>query len=464
MRRTKKPLGKLHRRNLETLACLVAFLFLCLSVSIGQLKKIQLVDTENQYRTVLNQYVVPIEQGNYVACEYPYVIVTTAGDVVYENKDVFQLVGHKVNVNEILTMDESFIRNHDNYTKVFFTVNQGDTIDRFIVFLVPLDEKKDQVGSKVVKAMVPMIVGTAISVSVFAYQMLSANRKVLHPIEEISDSAKAIINGDYGKEVLRVYDTKVQANEVGDLTYSFELMRDELKAKQIKEEQLKKAQQELISCISHDLKTPLSTIKAYSEGLRDGIARTKEDKEEYVQIIIEKTNLLTTMISELLEYSNAQLKQMDIKKEEIYLADYFTPVLKELEIYVKQNDMEFSSEVMEENPILTIDPKRITEVLYNLIENSMKYRREEKAKVLIKVSRTDKQVLVRVIDNGIGINANDIPYVFDKFYRAEKSRSSNIPGSGLGLSICKYIVEQHNGEIYCKNISPSGCEFGFTIN
>lgn len=464
MKNTSKQRGKLHKRNIETLACMVAFLFLCFWISIVSVQKIRFVDTENEERILLKQYVQKIEQGDYVSCDYPYLVISTQGDVLHHNQDVFQFYQNKVNVEEILTIDESFLHNYKDYTKVFFTTKQDQTVTGFVIFLIPLNETRQQVSGDIVMAVHPLIVGFVVSIGVLIYQIFYSNKRVLRPISEITESARAIINGNYEKEVLRVYSEKVQANEVGQLTYSFELMRDELKAKQIKEEQLKKSQQELISCISHDLKTPISTIQAYAEGLRDGIARTDSERMEYVHTILEKTSLLNAMITELLEFSNTQLKQLDINKEEIYLQDYLTPVLKELEGYVTYHSMKLNITNMEENPLVTIDPKRITEVLYNLIENSIKYKQTINPMIHIHVSRKEKHVLIRVIDNGIGINASDIPYVFDKFYRAEKSRSSNIPGSGLGLSICKYIIEQHNGEIYCKNLSSSGCEFGFTIN
>ena len=101
-------------------------------------------------------------------------------------------------------------------------------------------------------------------------------------------------------------------------------------------------------------------------------------------------------------------------------------------------------------------------MLYNLVDNSLKYRRE-KGEIEIIAMRQGEDVLVRVLDSGIGISNEDLPHIFDKFYRAEKSRSSSIPGSGLGLSICKYIVENHGGSIYCKNRQGHGCEIGFTI-
>jgi signal transduction histidine kinase len=323
---------------------------------------------------------------------------------------------------------------------------------------------KDTLYTRAVWSFLPIITGVLISACILIIRTNYCNRSILKPINEICSSANAIIAGNYDLEVIRVYEKVIGKNEVGDLTYSFELMRDELKEKQIHEEKLKKSQQELISCISHDLKTPISTIKAYSEGLRDGIARTPQSQTDYIKVIIDKTDLLIGMINELLQYSNTQLRQLDINRRELYFLEYFNFTMKELKVYVEQKNVEFSYELKTADMLVEIDPKRITEVLYNLVDNSLKYiDSERQGRIVIEAERAADFILIKVKDNGIGISSDDIPYVFDKFYRAEKSRSSSIPGSGLGLSICKYIVHEHGGEIYCKSRHNKGCEIGFTV-
>jgi signal transduction histidine kinase len=169
------------------------------------------------------------------------------------------------------------------------------------------------------------------------------------------------------------------------------------------------------------------------------------------------------MIQELLEYSSAQLRKLEINRVEIYFNDYFHPLMKEIEIYVRQNGLEFFYEPRLSNALVTIDPRRITEVIYNLVDNSIKYSHKQCGQISIITDREDGFVLIKVKDNGVGISDEDIPYVFDTFYRAEKSRSTSIPGSGLGLSICKYIINEHGGEIYCSSDHKNGCEIGFTL-
>lgn len=369
-----------------------------------------------------------------------------------------------LNTQEMLQTDKSFSINNKNEIKEGFVLENEGKVNGFVVFLIPeKDILIESNSTRVINIFSPVFIGILISASIVLARTLYFSRRILTPLKEISSSTKGIIAGNYDLEVIRTYEKQIGENEVGDLTYSFELMRDELKAKQIREEVLKKSQQELISCISHDLKTPISTIKAYSEGLRDGIARTPKAQEDYVNIIIGKTDLLIGMINELLEYSNTELNQLEINMKEVYFYEYFIPVMKELEVYVKQKNIDFAYEVNNEDMLVNIDKRRITEVLYNLVENSIKYMKGATGSIVIEAERQNGKVLIKVKDDGIGISPDDIPYVFDKFYRAEKSRSSSIPGSGLGLSICKYIIEAHGGEVYCKSRHNKGCEFGFTL-
>jgi signal transduction histidine kinase len=169
------------------------------------------------------------------------------------------------------------------------------------------------------------------------------------------------------------------------------------------------------------------------------------------------------MIKELLDISNAQLRKLEIQKQEIYFANYFEEMMREIQIFARQRSAEIIWENQAADMIVMIDPKRITEVLYNLVENSLKYVKDDPLLIEIIAINGDQGVQITVKDNGIGIEADDIPYVFDKFYRAEKSRTSSIPGSGLGLSICKYIIEEHGGTIKCKSRKGVGCEIIFTI-
>lgn len=456
--------NKLSIINIITAAIIVVVLLVSVSISYFTYMSLDFTSYDNEIRLLVAEQRNKIENGIYEKGNYPYIVFNLKGSVLYAEPPFIYKAGESVNVQEMLQFDKSFAHEFRNHVKESFVLQKSGETFGFAVFLIPEYEVfRNSNKSLAGYVFAPVIIGLIITILIIIIRTFYCNRRILQPLKEIAASAKGIIAGNYDLEVLRTYWKTVNENEVGDLTYAFELMRDELKAKQIREEQLKKSQQELISCISHDLKTPISTIRAYSEGLRDGIAKTREKQDEFVKIIIDKTELLTGMINNLLEYSNAQLNQLDIVRKEIYFLDFFIPLMYEIEIFIKQNGLSFSYVGKAPNMLVSIDTKRITEVIYNLVENSIKYTDSENGKIEIKAERQDKFVLIKVMDNGIGISPDDIPYVFDKFYRAEKSRSTSIPGSGLGLSICKYIIEEHGGEVYCKSGYKKGCEIGFTL-
>lgn len=456
--------NKLYKVNIITAAIIAAVLFVSTMLAIFIYSKSDFNRYDNSVRMLVAGQRNDIEKGIYNNGTYPYVVFDLAGKVLYSSSPFEEKIGYVVNVQDMLQYDESFFKHDKNDVKESFILEKNGVTNGFVVFLLPRNEIMTNTNnSRKWPIFLPVIIGQIICVIILIIRTTYCNSCILKPLNEISTSAKGIIAGNYDLEVIRVYGKRIDENEVGELTFAFELMRDELKAKQVKEEALKKSQQELISCISHDLKTPISTIKAYSEGLRDNIAKTPESEKQFVKIIINKTDLLIGMINELLEYSNAQLNQLEINRREVYFLDYFNPLIREIEIFVKQNGLDFSYEQNSPNMILNIDTKRITEVMYNLVENSIKYSGEGKGKIIVKLEYEDKHIVVRVQDNGVGISPDDIPYVFDRFYRAEKSRSTSIPGSGLGLSICKYIINEHGGEIHCKSRYNQGCEIWFTL-
>lgn len=456
--------NNLKRNNIVTAILIVCCLIIGFFLSIYNYKRLDFTPYINSIRVELNQERVEIEDGHYPDSKYPYIVIDLKGTVLHVSNISDIQMNDRIIIEEVLQTDRNFSKQHHDYYKYSMILKQQDSCIGFVIYLIP----KSLVNSNtdyhnLLLCFSPISIGIILSIILVMIRSLYCNRRILKPLTQISTSSSAIIAGNYDIEVQRVYEREINANEVGDLIYSFELMRDEIKTKQISESNLRKSQQELISCISHDLRTPISTIKAYSEAVRDGIATTQAERDSFIEVIIKKTNILEKMIAELLEYSNTQLNQMEIIKKEIYFKPYFIEVTRELSIFIKQHGVACTIHYPEKDYIVNMDVHRITEVLYNLVENSLKYIGETDGHIQIIAEVEHDSICIHVIDNGMGISSDDIPYVFDKFYRAEKSRSSNIPGSGLGLSICKYIVNQHNGEIYCRSRKNKGTEFWFTI-
>lgn len=280
---------------------------------------------------------------------------------------------------------------------------------------------------------------------------------ILKPISQMHESAKAILKGDLGEKV--EYDYQ---GEIGNFSHDFEAMRDNLKEAKESEQRLKKSEKELIACISHDLKTPIAAISGYCEGIIDGVVKEEKDIKKYSNIILKKSRVLTKLIDDMLEFSKAEINQMTIKKEEIYWSSFFTEVLEELSLDIESTGRKLRVEGEIKNIIVSIDRKRIQQVIYNLVSNSIKYTKNNGI-ITIKNEKKSEYIVISVKDDGSGIGEGDLPYVFNKFYRGEKHRNLDIPGSGLGLSIAKYIVEQHGGSIGVNSLTEQGTEVTFSI-
>lgn len=421
----------------------------------------------NQARILVASQVKELEGKRYNIGEFPYTVFDLTGKVIYtSDKDEYKQ-GEFINLKEILQFDKSFYEGHKEEVKVSFVLCTGGKVDNFALFTIPRERilKRSEMGI-LFYLFTPIIFSILLVLIILILRSFYLKYHVLQPMEEISKSSKAIIEGNYDIPIVRARGNRLLYNEVDELTYGFELMRDQLKERREKEVKLKRSQKELISCISHDLKTPISTIKAYSEGLRDGIGNTEEKRKKYVEVIIQKSEVITKMINDLSEHSNAELNELKIEKSECYLDTYLKKTILEVKLLVEHYGLTFEYQCNVPNLLVSMDKSRITQVIYNLIENSIKYTSGEDGKIKINVSyaETEKRIVFSIMDNGNGISLEDIPYVFDKFYRAEKSRSMSIPGSGLGLSICKYIVEAHDGKIKCKSNSVDGTEFIFTIH
>ncbi|MBU3093449.1 HAMP domain-containing histidine kinase [Clostridium sp. CF011] len=421
----------------------------------------------NKARILVASQVNELESKQYKQGEFSYTVFDLDGMVVYTSDKNDYKQGEFINLKEVLQTDKSFYEKNNKQIKVSFVLLSGKKVDKFAVFTIPRQQilKRTEIEN-LFYLFAPIICGIILVLLILIAINIYMKYHVLDPLLEINQSSKAIIEGNYDIPVARARGNRLLQNEVAELTYGFELMRDQLKEKREKEKELKRSQKELISCISHDLKTPISTIKAYSEGMRDGISNTEEKRKKYVEVIIRKSEVITKMVNDLSEHSNAELNELKIVKSECYLDIYLKKVILELKLLVEHYGLTFEYQCNAANVMVSMDKSRITQVIYNLIENSIKYTNHENGKIKITVFylETENKIAFSVMDNGSGISLGDMTYVFNKFYRAEKSRSMSIPGSGLGLSICKYIVEAHGGNIKCKNNQVAGAEFIFTID
>lgn len=278
----------------------------------------------------------------------------------------------------------------------------------------------------------------------------------LNTVNELKKAADNIANAHFDFEI-KIYND----DELGEFCLYFNQMIDKLN-QSIKEKLvLEESRKEMIAAISHDLRTPLTTIKTYVEGLQCHMADDPVKFDQCLEVIQNKIMRLDRLIEDLFQYSQCQINMYEIHREVISLLQFVQVIQSEYEILKEGINIEFLISDELNDVSINIDVDRMMQVIDNLISNAVSHAKND-IKIKISVRQNYPRIIIEVSDNGVGIDEEDLPKIFDRFYRCEKSRLSRTGGMGLGLSICKYIIESHGGEIGV--ISKLGAGSTFSIN
>lgn len=224
-------------------------------------------------------------------------------------------------------------------------------------------------------------------------------------------------------------------------------------------ERYEKRRKELISNLSHDLRTPLSSVLGYSEMLKNGIYDDDAEQRQYIDIIYRKAVYMEKLLSELLEYSRLELGTIRLQKQKMDITELVREILIEYYPEMEKNHYELVLEIPDEPIIGTWDKEKIGRILRNLIDNALKYGMDGK-RLRIAVEKKEKQVQVEIQDFGKGIPQKEIPHVTEQFYRADHARNSKQGGMGLGLFIVQEIIKLHNGNFYIESKEQQGTKIG----
>ncbi|MFB5662977.1 sensor histidine kinase [Alteribacillus sp. HJP-4] len=284
------------------------------------------------------------------------------------------------------------------------------------------------------------------------------SKSILSPVRKLSDASRQIAGGNLDFEI-----KSERSDEIGELSENFNEMRKKLKEAEGIQRKYEENRQELIASISHDLKTPITSIKGYVAGIRDGVADTPERMERYVQTIEKKTLEMEHLIDELFLYSRLDVNRVPFQFAKVDLSLYFQDLL--ADIRFDQPALEASLQTRAEDTYhAKADREQLSRAVRNIIQNSLKYMNSSERKLTIVLKKIEMNLEVTIKDNGPGIPARHLPHVFDQFYRADPSRSSVVGGSGLGLAIAKKIIEAHNGRIWVESKEREGTSVIFTLN
>jgi signal transduction histidine kinase len=222
---------------------------------------------------------------------------------------------------------------------------------------------------------------------------------------------------------------------------------------------------QLLSNISHDLRTPITTIKGYAEGIRDGVTNTEEKLNKYVHAIYTRASDMERLVNELLFYSKLDLKKEPFSFHKLELGPFLYNVADEMSIEFHDQDVELVWEKMPEQPLFVLaDREKLKRVILNLFDNCLKYMNQQPKQITITIEYQAEDVVITMKDNGPGIPEGDLPHIFERFYRVEPSRNqSKAGGSGLGLAIAQQIIEGHGGNISASSELGRGTSISFTL-
>ncbi len=253
-------------------------------------------------------------------------------------------------------------------------------------------------------------------------------------------------------------------DELGQLCRDFEEMRIRLKDTAAETMAYDKKSKELISNISHDLKTPITAIKGYVEGIMDGVADTPEKMERYIRTIYTKANEMDTLINELTLYSKIDTNRIPYNFSTIPVNAYFDDCAIDLRMDLEARGIAFDYlNYVETDTKIIADAEQLKRVINNIISNSVKYMDKSMKKINLRVKDVGDFIQIEIEDNGKGIGTKELPYIFERFYRTDASRNSSTGGSGIGLSIVKKIIEEHGGKIWATSKEGTGTIMYFVI-
>lgn len=302
-----------------------------------------------------------------------------------------------------------------------------------------------------------LIVAITVSNGVIAYVV---SKSILQQVRILTQAAKEISLGN-----LEFSLSIRSSDEIGELAAIFERMRGKLLEARELQTKYEENRKELIASISHDLRTPMTSIKGYARGIMDGVARSPEKVEHYARTIYTNADVMEKMINELFLYSKLDLNKVPMLMEEVDLTLFLCDYLEELDDTLKQEGGRVVfTHTPHESYVVMADRSQIRRVVENIVQNSLKYMDKPSKEIEIRLLSETNRVKVEIADNGIGIAPDSLPYIFESFYRADEARNSSTGGSGLGMAIAKQIIEAHNGQIGASSIVDQGTIIYFYLN
>lgn len=368
-------------------------------------------------------------------------IITKGDNAVAASKDINMFDAEKC-MNEVdkQTINPLVNINGLSYMVDVSNIKYNDGTNGSIILMSPTGRSVDIIKQFFIVIIITFIISSVI-VNIISSYLFS--KTIAGPITNLKKATAEISSGNLDCEIIEEGD-----EEIKELCNDFEKMRIQLKDSVHMKLKYDDDRKMLVSSISHDLKTPITSIKGYVEGILDGVANTNEKRDNYLKTIYRKSEQMDGMIDDLLLYSKLDLKQIPFNFRKTDILEYFRYCIEESALELKKHNIEINLiNNLVGSPYVMMDMERMRRVIVNIIDNSRKYMDKDEGKINILLRETDLSIIIEIRDNGAGISKNEINNIFERFYRADSARSG-VKGSGLGLAIAKQIVEGHKGRIW----------------
>ncbi len=409
----------------------------------------------NKKKIISKKFLNEIDDG--LEKNYSGIILRSNNKVMYVSDSIqtistwsnLPVFGQKYDKEKFFNMNEGYIINE----QMDFSIDNKNYSLFIIADIGNFRNKMRGLEKLVTSVIIGLLVFTSLFLTYIIYKDI---KKSLDKLKKATDKIKRG-NLDYKVE-------KHLNDEIGEVSEAFEKMRLRLKSSIEIQNKYEMNRKRLISNISHDLRTPIMSIKGYVEGIRDGIADTPEKMNKYLNTIHEKAKDMEGMIEELFLFSNLDLKKEEFNFRNVDIIEFLQYCIEDLSFDLKKVDGCIRLRTDKKSILVKVDPQKLKRVILNIINNSIKYKRNIQLEIDIFVRNIEDKVIIQIKDNGKGISEENLSYIFERFYRGDKCRNSSIKGSGLGLAISKQIIKKHGGKIWVESQKDKGTSIYFALN
>ena len=388
-----------------------------------------------------------------------YVIINSIPIYVSGGESVDEIYTEATKLNPSLNQNEDIIFYSDANSFIYFSAYQTSSGEpaEVLLFNNELGTNgfrnenskywKDAANNVYDAVQTIAILGCLVIVIISLVLMIALSKGIMGPLNKLRAATKKISDGDLDFEI-----DYSGSDEISEVLRDFEIMRVNLAELNEKQRVYEEDRKEMIAGISHDLRTPLTSIKGYVSGLMDGIADSPEKQQKYLTTIYNTAVEMDKLVDDLFLFSKLDLDKIPFDFEHVELGNYMFQCCEELKFSMEKKMMSMSFvNLCNEDIYVRLDRDQFARVLINIAENSAKYKKNEIGSFFVVLSMQNNEALIALKDDGQGVESSLAGKIFDSFYRNDPARTNPVKGSGLGLSIAKQIVSSHGGKIWAES-------------